>query len=168
MDALNVATGSSLFWGLSARQCEPFVALARVQRAPKNHYLFRLGQPAEALLIVDSGVVELTMPLAMNGKEREVVVQEAAAGDTIAWSALVEPYRFTMSARAGTDVQLLAFSAGELQAAIDAQPEAGLRIVANLARVIGRRLQVIHTMWTRELQRAVNDTFAEPALRSGG
>ncbi|MBI2216124.1 MAG: Crp/Fnr family transcriptional regulator [Candidatus Rokubacteria bacterium] len=168
MDASNAVTGSSLFWGLSARQREPFAALARVQRVPEDEYLFRLGQPAEALLIVESGVVELTMPLSMNGKEREVVVQEAGAGETIAWSALIEPNRFTMSARAGTNVELLAFSAGELQAAIEAHPEAGLRIVTNLARVIARRLQVMHAMWTRELQRAVDDTFGEPAHRARG
>jgi CRP-like cAMP-binding protein len=159
MDVLTAVTGSSLFGGLSAAQCEPFAALGRMQHVARHEHLFRLGQSAEALLIVHSGIVELTMPLSMNGKEREVVVQEAAEGETIAWSALVEPHRFTMSARAGTDVEVLAFSAAELQRAIEAHPEAGLQVVTNLARVIARRLQVMHTMWTRELQRAVNDRF---------
>lgn len=168
MDAARTIAASSLFRGLAPRQCEPFVALARLRSVPRNEYLFRLGQPADALLILRSGVVRLTMPLSMNGKEREVVVQEACEGDTIAWSALIEPYRFTTSARAGTDVEALAFLPGDLQAGLEAHAEAGLRIMTNLAQVIARRLQVMHTMWSREFQRTVNHTFGWAAPRVGG
>lgn len=158
-DTLGAMLGSSLFRGLTAEQCESFVPLARAQSISKGDYLFRLGQPAGTLFIIRSGVVQLTMPLSVKGGDREVVVQEAHARETIAWSALIEPYRFTMSARAGTDVELIGFSPRELQVALEARPEVGLRILANLAQVIARRLQVMHTMRTRELQRAVNVTF---------
>jgi CRP-like cAMP-binding protein len=150
---------SSLFSGLSVAQCEPFVPVACERRVSKGDYLFRLGEPAEALFIIRSGIVHLTMPLSMNGTEREVVVQEASAGETVAWSALIEPHRFTMSARAGSDVELLGFSTRVLQAALRANPDAGVQIVTNLATVIARRLQVMHAMWTRDLQRAVDETF---------
>ena len=89
--------------------------------------------------------------------------QTLRAGETVAWSALVAPFRFTMSGRAGTDVELIAFSTRELQAAIEAYPDAGVRVVTNLAAVIARRLQVMHAMWTRELQRTINVTFGEGA-----
>lgn len=158
-DTLGAMLSSSLFRGLTAEQCESFVPLARAQSISKGDYLFRLGQPAGTLFIIRSGVVQLTMPLSVKGGDREVVVQEARAGETIAWSALIEPYRYTMSARAGTEVELIGFSPRELQVALEAKPEVGLRILTNLAQVIARRLQVMHTMRTRELQRAVNVTF---------
>ena len=158
-DALQVIAASSLFHGLSMEQCQAFVPLARPHLVAKGEYLFRLGQLAPTLFIVRSGILELTMPLSMRGGEQEVAVEEARAGDTVAWSALIDPYRFTMSARAGSDVELLGFSPSDLRAALAAQPDIGLRILTNLAQVIARRLQVTQTMWTRELQRAVNVTF---------
>lgn len=151
--------GSSLFRGVPPAGFEPFVSLARPERVPQGHHIFRLGEPAERLFIIRGGVVHLTMPVEVHGKEREVVVQEAGAGETIGWSAVIDPYRFTMSAVAATDVDLVAFVTRELQAATEARPDAGLRVMTNLAQVIARRLQVMHTMWTRELQRAVNETF---------
>jgi glutaminase len=159
MDTLHTLAGSSLFRGLTAEQCEVFVPFAREQRVPKGDDLFRLGQPAGTLFIIRSGVVHLTMPLSMKDADREVVVEEVPAGETVAWSALIEPYRFTMSARAGTDVELIGFSPREFRMALEAHPDAGLRILTNLAMVIAKRLQVMHTMWTRELQRTVNMTF---------
>lgn len=159
MDVLTALERSTLFHGVSAAGCEAFAPLVRELRAVQDEYLFRLGEPAESLFIVRRGIVHLTMPLAMNGTVREVVVQEANEGDTIAWSAFIEPFRFTMSARAGTDVDLLGLSTLELHCALEAYPEDGVRIVTNLAKVIARRLQLMHTMWTREFQRAVNETF---------
>ncbi|MDO8794144.1 MAG: cyclic nucleotide-binding domain-containing protein [Vicinamibacterales bacterium] len=158
-DPLTVIVASSIFHGLSMEQCQAFVPIARPQHVAKGEYLFRLGQSAPTLFIIRSGVVELTMPLSMRGKDQEVTVEEARAGETVAWSALIAPYRFTMSARAGSDVELLGFSPPDLRAALAAQPDVGLRILNNLAQVIARRLQVTQTMWTRELQRTVNVTF---------
>jgi CRP/FNR family transcriptional regulator, cyclic AMP receptor protein len=155
----HVLTASSLFHGLSASQCEPFEALVREQRLAEHDMLFRIGETADALFIVRSGVIHLTMPLAMHGRDCDVVVQEARAGETVAWSALIEPYRFTMNARAGTDVELLAFSPRAFRIAVAANPDAGVLIMNNLAKVIAQRLQVMHAMWTRELQRTVNETF---------
>lgn len=159
MDARYDVAASSLFRGLTAAQCNPFVALATVQTVPKGDYLFRLGHQAGALFVIRSGVVQLTMPLAMKSGDREVVVEEAHPGDTVAWSALIEPYRCTMSARAGTDVELLVFPPRALEAALGANSDAGLRVLTNLAKVIARRLQVTHAMWTRELQRVVIETI---------
>lgn len=159
MDRLPALAHSTLFHGLDEAQCEAFLPLATERRAGRDDYLFRLGEPADALFVIRRGVVHLTMPLAMNGTVREVVVQEAGEGETIAWSALIEPYRFTMSGRAGTDVDLLGFRTRDLQAALRTYPDAGVQIVTNLAQVIARRLQVMHTMWAREIQRAISETF---------
>jgi CRP-like cAMP-binding protein len=103
--------------------------------------------------------VQLTVPLSLKGGDHEVVVVEAHQGAAIAWSALIEPHRFTMSARAGTDVGLLRFSPAEFQQALAARPDLGLPIMANLAGVIAHRLQVTQAMWTREFQRSVDQTF---------
>jgi CRP-like cAMP-binding protein len=155
---LDAMVASTLFQGLSAADCLPFVETASARRLSKGDDLFRLGQPADSLFIVRSGVVHLTMPLTIRGGKHEVVVQDAGPGDTIAWSALIAPRRFTMSARVDDDTELLAFAADRLRAAFDANPRAGLQIMTNVATVIAQRLQVMHTMCARGLQRAVNES----------
>jgi glutaminase len=159
MDAAATIAASTLFRGLTPGQCEPFVSIARARELPGGEYVFRLGQEAATLFVVRSGIVELTVPMMMTGDERDVVLEEAHEGDTLAWSALVQPHRFTMSGRARTDVDLLGFARRDLQTMLALQPDAGLRIMSNLAQVIGRRLHVVQTMWNRELQRTVSETF---------
>lgn len=159
MDNAATISSSALFRGLTPAQCEPFVSIARDRHIPAGEYLFRLGQEANALCVVADGIVELSVPLTLTGDERDVVVEEAHAGDTVAWSALVEPHRFTMNGRAGTDVNLIAFPRRDLQSMLAVQPDAGVRIMTNLAQVIGRRLHVVQTLWNRELQRTVSETF---------
>jgi CRP-like cAMP-binding protein len=159
MDAAAAIAASTLFRGLTPAQCEPFVSIARERHIPAGEYIFRLGQEATSLFVVCDGVVELAVPLKLTGDDRDVVVEEAREGDTVAWSALVDPHRFTMSGRAGTDVVLIGFPRRDLQSMLAVQSDAGVRIMTNLAQVIGRRLHVVQTLWNRELQRTVSETF---------
>ena len=159
MDPLGAMIGSALFRGLPMVACQKFASIANPRQLNKGDYLFRLGEPANTLFIIRSGTVHLTMPLTMRAGEREVVVQEAGIGETLAWSALIEPYRFTMSARGGSDVDLLAFATRDMQATFAANPDAGLQVMTNLATVVAQRLQVMHAICTRDLQRAVQETF---------
>lgn len=165
MDTAAVIASSSLFRGLTAEQCAPFVSIARERRVPAGEYLFRLGEEAAALFVVCSGVVELAVPLRVTVDDRDVVVQEARMGETVAWSALIEPHRFTMSGRAGTDVDLLEFPRRDLQSILATHADAGLRVMTNLALVIGHRLHVVQAMWHRELQRAVSDNLQTTSRR---
>lgn len=165
MDTASAIASSALFSGLTAEQCAPFALIAHERHVTAGDYVFRLGEGADTLFVIRAGTVELTLPLKMTGDDRDVIVEEAGQGDTIAWSALIEPHRFTMSARAGTDAELLAFARRDLQTMLAARPDAGVRIMTNLARVIGRRLHLVQTMWHRELQRTVSDTFVNNSAR---
>ncbi len=161
MDATTAIAASTLFRGLTPGQCETFGTIARKRRIPAGEDVFRLGQEATMLFVVCSGVVQLTVSLKLKttGDDRDVVVEEVGEGETLAWSALVEPHRFTMSGRARTDVDLLGFARRDLQTMLAVHPDAGLRIMTNLAQLISRRLGVVQAMWNRELQRTVSGTF---------
>lgn len=161
MDTAAVFAASTLFRGLTPEQCAPFVPIAREHRVAAREYIFRLGEEAELLFVVRRGTVELTLPLKLTGEDRDVVVEEAREGDTIAWSALIEPHRFTMGGRGQGDVELLGFARRDLQTLVVALPDAGVRIMTNLSRVMGHRLHLVQTMWHRELQRTVTDMFVD-------
>ena len=64
-------------------------------------------------------------------------------GQVVGWSALVEPYRYTLSATAWEPSQLLGISSGLLRRAMELNPGVGYRIMKALSEVMGRRLQQV-------------------------
>jgi hypothetical protein len=82
-------------------------------------------------------------------------VEERVPGQTVGWSALIPPYRFTLTATAPLETEVLAFSRDALREHFAARPLTGYTVSNNLASVIGERLQLFQTMWVREIQRMV-------------
>lgn len=114
--------------------------------------LFERGQDANRLMILQEGVVELLFPLVILGVTREVTMESKQPGEVVAWSSLVSPYHFTLSARCATDCTLVSFAREALYAFFDEDPHTGFLFMRNLAGVIGRRLHAMQTIWMHELQ----------------
>ena len=92
----------------------------------------------------------------VRGREEDIFVEERSPGQTVGWSALIPPYRFTLTATAPLLTRQLSPCRGKRCASIlAANPAAGYKIALNLAVVIGHRLQLFQTMWLREMQRTV-------------
>jgi CRP-like cAMP-binding protein len=82
-------------------------------------------------------------------------MEEKFPGETLGWSALVPPHRFTLNARASIPSELLRLPREALLEHLAAHPDIGYRLTLNVAAVIGHRLQVFQAMWLREMQRVV-------------
>ena len=91
----------------------------------------------------------------VRGQQEDVLFEEQGCGETVGWSAMVPPYRFTLSAAAPLETELIALSREALTAFCEREPEIGRRISLNLAILVGQRLQLVQAMWMREIQRAV-------------
>lgn len=76
-------------------------------------------------------------------------------GSTLGWSALIKPYRFTLSARAAEPAKVAALTRPDLLRVLEADCRTGEKFMFHLAEIIGRRLLIIQALWARELQRAV-------------
>ena len=150
---------AELFAGLSDDACRVLAGLARRRDADPGETLFRLGDPADEFYVIRRGRVELTFPLVVMGETKETRFQSLEAGRTLAWSALVPPYRLTMSARASTAVELLAFERARVLELFDELPRAGYVVMTNLSRVVATRLHELVALWVREVQRNVSQTF---------
>src|SRR5512133_1434417 len=122
--------------------------------------LFRMGTPADAVYVVERGRVALTLPLRIRDGEEEIVVEEKQAGETVGWSGLVPPHRFTLNASAAVASEVHVFARDALVQHFDAHPAVGRVVTANVAAVMGHRLQVFQTMWVREMQRTVEHRYA--------
>ena len=114
--------------------------------------LFERGEDAKELLILQEGTVDLLFPVQIMGVCREVPMEFKQAGDVVAWSAMVPPYHFTLSARCASHSTVMALSREAIYTFFETDAGTGYQFMRNLAGVIGRRLQAMQVMWMRDLE----------------
>jgi len=141
--------------GLSQPEVEQVLELGTKLIVPSGTFLFRLGDPADRLFLIERGRIRLSLPMQIRGQQEDILVEERSAGQTTGWSTLIPPYRFTLNASAQIETEVIALPREALREYLVAHPMAGQKITMNLAAVIGHRLQLFQTMWLREIQRAV-------------
>lgn len=142
--------------GLSSAEAKQVLTLGIRLTVPAGTSLFQLGDSADCLFLVESGRIKLTLPIRVRDRDEEILVEERGPGQAVGWSALIPPYRFTLTATADVlDAGLIALQRDVLLKHFAAYPAAGHKIALNLAIIIGHRLQMFQTMWLREVQRAV-------------
>ncbi|HVX67979.1 MAG TPA: cyclic nucleotide-binding domain-containing protein [Bryobacteraceae bacterium] len=146
---------ADLLAGLSQDEARQLRALGSHRSLAGGARLFQLGERAEHLFLVERGRIKLTLPMRIRDRDEEVLVEERGPGQTVGWSALIPPYRFTLTGIALLETDVLALSREALGAHFAAFPAVGYAVSLNLAAVIGQRLQVFQAMWLREVERTV-------------
>jgi CRP-like cAMP-binding protein len=144
-----------LLKSMSAEDAGTVLALGRHLMLLSGAVLFELGADADQLYVINRGRVNLTLPMQVFGQEQDILVEERVAGQTLGWSALIPPHRFTLKATAQIDTELLAFRRDALLEHFAANPRVGYAVVGNVASTVGQRLQVFQAMWLREMKRAL-------------
>src|ERR1017187_3248206 len=144
---------ADLLNGLADEDGDRVLALGKRILLPSGSELFHLGDQAECIYVIAQGRLRLTLPMQVRGKEENVMVEERVPGQTVGWSALIPPYRFTLTAMAPLETEVIALSREALRGHFASHPDAGYRVSLNLASVVGERLQLFQAMWVREVQR---------------
>jgi CRP-like cAMP-binding protein len=144
-----------LLQGLTSDQAAALMSLGSRKTLAGGAVLFNLGDNAELLFLVERGRVNLTLPMQIGQRREEVLVEERGPEQMLGWSALIPPHRFTLNAVAPLETVLMALPRQALLDHFAAEPEVARLVLTNLATIIGRRLQVLQTMWLREMQRVV-------------
>jgi CRP/FNR family transcriptional regulator, cyclic AMP receptor protein len=151
---------ADLLQGLPATETEPLLALGRRMLITAGAELFHLGDAADCVYLIARGSLRLTLPMQVRGREENVFVEEHAAGQTVGWSGLIPPYRFTLTATAAVDTEVIVLPREALNQYFAAHPAIGYAASMNLAGTIGQRLQLFQAMWLREVQRMVESRCA--------
>lgn len=144
---------AELVQGMSSDQIRRLSLLGRLRTLPDTDYLFLLGDSAQYLCVIASGQMDLCFPIRIGGVMKDITVETVAAGRTVGWSALVKPYRFTLSARATQPTELVAFSRQDLLHLFDDDPGIGCILLSRVSELVGVRLSSFQALWARELQR---------------
>lgn len=151
---------AELLTGLAAEDVAAVMALGGRIVVQPGDALFRLGEEADRLFVILRGRLALTLPMRVRNREEEILIEERSAGQTLGWSALIPPHRFTLTATAQADTEVLALPRTTLLAHFADTPAVGYAVTLNVAAVIGQRLQVFQAMWLREMQRVVKLSHA--------
>src|SRR5690349_18871982 len=111
-----------LLAGVDSRAAAEVVALGHVVTLAAGDTVFDLGQPADSVYVVRTGRVALTMPMQFAAGARDVFVEERFPGQTLGWSALIPPRRFTLKASAAVASELLVLPKASLLAYFEREP----------------------------------------------
>lgn len=149
MTKLDVIQGTRIFQGLSTEQLHKLDSISREETYAAGQYIFREGDQAQSLYIIEEGKVILEMRIAPLPKHRlspQATVDVLIKGDIVGWSALVEPHILTFSAQAVDRCKLIVLVGIQLRELMDSDPVMGYEIMRRLSEVIASRLT--HTRQT--------------------
>ena len=102
--------------GWSAPEVDQILGLGMNRTVPSGGSLFLLGDPADRIFLTVRGRIRLTLPMQLRGREEEILIEEKSPGQTVGWSALIPPHRFTLSARAPLETEVIALPREALRA----------------------------------------------------
>jgi CRP-like cAMP-binding protein len=132
---------TSLFEELDQSLLDWLAHQAVVQTYAMNDELFSQGSIADNLYLLIDGRVGFS--LCDNGDEHRVFLRAIeGAGSPLGWSALVDPRRYRISARALEVTHVVALPGDNLQKLCEQQPGTCVRIMRRVLQIISSRLRL--------------------------
>ena len=131
-----------LFRGLDDEELSSVAIICSRVYMAEGERLFLEGQAADQLYLVTDGRIALHKNLARS-QRGAATIAFCQRHEIVGWSALVEPYEYTLSATAWEPTHLLAIRASLLRRAMELNPDVGFRIMRSLSEVMARRLHQI-------------------------
>jgi CRP/FNR family cyclic AMP-dependent transcriptional regulator len=133
-----------LFAGLDEETLKAIAIPSEMVEASQGEWLFHEGDPADSLYIILEGSIDLKM--ALNADPHYGDLERLNFGEVVGWSALVEPFVYTLGAVAVDEgTRLARLDAGHLRALMERDTEVGYRLMRRMAGIIRRRLAAMHT-----------------------
>ena len=148
----NMLRGINFFDGLTTSELSQLSKIFMIVKLKKGDKIFSRGDSAEDFYIVRSGKVYLSFQISILLADQEIVVDIVSAGNVFGWSALVPPFKLTLSAYCDEDSELVQMRGKDLLALCAKKHRIGYIIMGNLARVIGSRMDRIQSLFKREIE----------------
>ncbi|RIK27517.1 MAG: hypothetical protein DCC52_09270 [Chloroflexi bacterium] len=143
--------GLPFFAGLNERQLQAAAELTELAQFEPNAILFHEGAAADTLYLPLRGSVDLYFN--MNGRPNQrVLAGEIEANIPVGISALIEPHRYMMTARAATACRMLKMNGAALRALFETDPAMGYAFLREIAKAALERLHLARVQLAREAE----------------
>lgn len=142
MISANQLKDFAFFKGFGDRELEKLAAVAKEETYDAGVQMYKNGDPARSLFLIQEGKIVLVMDSYL-GPQRppmQVTVDVVTRGESSGWSAVVEPYVYTLGALCIDRAKVIALDAAELRRVMDEDTCLGYRIMKATAQVIANRL----------------------------
>jgi CRP-like cAMP-binding protein len=124
-----------LFKGIPSHIIDEIAELVTQENHPAGHVLFREGDFADYLYILEEGELDLAVK-----RDKQLSFSVDKTGSVFGWSSLVEPNLYTAKAECVKESRVIKIDADRLMRVFQKHPAEGLTIMKRLAGVIATRL----------------------------
>lgn len=127
-----------VFDGLTDFELMEVARVCDTREYPTGSIVFKENSDADKLYVLLDGRVAIQFEV---GHHQEAVVHTSTGGQAFGWSALVQPYKFTASARCMDDSSILTVDRDGLRNLLAEDCHIGFIIMEKLAEIISQRLR---------------------------
>jgi CRP-like cAMP-binding protein len=159
--------GLPIFAGLDMETIRSLAMVGEDVTFDKDYWIFHEGENADAFYIILDGSVELKMAIDSR-RLRFAEVATLVAGDVLGWSALVDPYIYTMGAVTLTKTKLVKLNGVGVSEILTHAPAVGYTVMTRLAKIIGTRLDSLCTRMVSLVEGDQWQTFDDSSKPSNG
>jgi len=138
MTNLELLQKTLLFKGCSTGELELTLGLFQERQIKPNAAIFTEKMPAEALYIVKTGAVRITM---MAGEGDELGLLLLGPGEFFGELALIHEDVRLVNARAETTVELLLLTRKDFNALLDLDPRTASRLLLTISKLLAMRVK---------------------------
>ncbi len=141
MNNLELLLTTMLFRGAGKDKIEHILDLFQERKLNPNATIFTQNMPAEALYIVKSGSVRISM---MAGEGEEMGLLLLKPGEFFGELALIQETNRLVTARAETSVELLLLTRKDFHTLIELEPAIAARALVVITKLLAMRIRTYH------------------------
>lgn len=140
---IDVLKDCRVFKGCSSEELAAITKICERVTYDSGERIFEAGQPAAYLYIVTAGSVELRFKVTHYHAATEVALNREVQGNAFGWSALVEPFTYTLSAEVTQNSGLVRIKANDIKRLCTDNNHLGHTVMRNIAEIIGERFVAV-------------------------
>ena len=129
------------FTSLNDEQLRAIAMISEEKTYPKESLLIKENTPANKLVLLLEGDVDLIFSGGGEGAVTNALVGSIAPGEVYGVSALIEPYTFISSVRETVPVKVVEINGAALRALLEVDSKLGYALMRNVAVAVLERLK---------------------------
>jgi CRP-like cAMP-binding protein len=129
---------NSIFANLKPEHMAFVVANTSETVFPAGHVIFREGEPAAKLYLIEQGRVELRSKATTAAP---LVIARLGLGEALGWSWLFPPHLWTLDAVTLEETRAVVINGAELLRLAELHPDFGYELMKRVSRLVIQRLQ---------------------------